>query len=103
MKASPVGSPPAVPGRPSTSDKYLGDVFRRLTRQRECEIEEGHLMVDPLHRMISIPAKHSVARVVGYITGKSAIYIARHFRETRRNFAGSTSGREATSCPRWAR
>ncbi len=38
--------------------------------------------------MISIPPKYSVAQVVGYIKGKSAIHIARHFGERRRNFVG---------------
>jgi len=36
--------------------------------------------------MISIPPKYSVAQVVAYIKGKSAIHIARHFGERRRNF-----------------
>lgn len=55
----------------------LGDVFRRLAEQKESRIEEGHLMADHVHIMISIPAKHSVvARVVGHIKGKSAIHIA---------------------------
>ena len=38
--------------------------------------------------MISIPPKYSVAQGVGYIKGKSAIHIARHFGERRRNFVG---------------
>jgi putative transposase len=41
-----------------------------------------------VHMMISIPPKYSVAQVVGYIKGKSAIHIARHFGERRRNFVG---------------
>ena len=45
-------------------------------------------MGDHVHRMISIPPKYSVAQVIGYIKGKSAIHIARHFGEKRRNFVG---------------
>ena len=71
-----------------TIRQYLGDVFRRLARQKESEIEEGHLVADHVHMMISIPPKYSVAQVVGYIKGKSAIHIARHFGERRRNFVG---------------
>ena len=26
--------------------KHLGEVFRRLTEQKECRIEEGHLLAD---------------------------------------------------------
>ena len=66
----------------------LGKVFRRLAQQKESEIEEGHLKPDHVHMMISIPPKYSVAQVVGYLKGKSAIYIARNFGERRRNFVG---------------
>ena len=66
----------------------LGDVFRTLASQKESEIEEGHLMPDHVHMLISIPPKYSVAQVVGYIKGKSAIHIARHHGERRRNFVG---------------
>jgi putative transposase len=66
----------------------LGGVFRSLARQRESRIEEGHLMPDHVHTLISIPPKYSVAQVVGYIKGKSAIYIARTFMERKRNFVG---------------
>ena len=66
----------------------LGDVFRRLAEQRESVIEEGHLMPDHVHMMISIPPKYSVAQVVGYLKGKSAIHIARTHAGRRRNFVG---------------
>ena len=66
----------------------LGDVFRKLAEQKESQIEEGHLMSDHVHMMVSIPPKYSVAQVIGYIKGKSAIHIARHHGERRRNFTG---------------
>ena len=66
----------------------LGDVLRRLAEQRESRIEEGHLMPDHVHMMISIPPKHAVSQVIGYIKGKSAIYIARRYSERKRNFVG---------------
>ena len=68
--------------------KYLGEVLRRLAEQRESEIEEGHLMADHVHMLISIPPKYSVAQVVGYIKGKSAIHVARVYGERKRNFVG---------------
>lgn len=67
---------------------HLGEVFRRLARQKESEIEEGHLMPDHVHMLISIPPKYSVAQVVGYIKGKSAIHLARTYGERKRNFVG---------------
>jgi putative transposase len=58
--------------------KYLGQIFKDLARSRECEIIEGHMMSDHVHMLISIPPKYSVAQVVGFIKGKSAIHIARN-------------------------
>jgi len=68
--------------------KHLGEVFHALAGHRESRIEEGHLMADHVHILISIPPKYSVAQVIGFIKGKSAIHIARHYAERRRNFVG---------------
>jgi len=67
---------------------HLGEVFRNLAAQRESRIEEGHLMVDHVHMMISIPPKYAVSQVIGYIKGKSAIHLARVYGERRRNYVG---------------
>jgi len=66
----------------------LGKVFRELARRKECEIEEGHVMIDHVHMMIAIPPKHAVAQVIGYIKGKSAIHIARTYTGRKKNFVG---------------
>ena len=86
--------------------KNVGEIFHELAKQRECKIEEGHLMGDHVHMMISIPPKHAVSQVIGYIKGKSAIHIARAFLGKRQNFVGqnfwargyfvSTVGRDET-------
>lgn len=68
--------------------KHLGKVFRELARQKECEIAEGHLMVDHVHMLLSIPPKYSVAQVLGYLKGKSAIQVARNWGGKRRNYVG---------------
>ena len=68
--------------------QYLGEVFRRLAEQWESRIEEGHLMPDHVHMMISIPPKYAVSQVVGYIKGKSAIHLAGVYGERKRNFVG---------------
>ena len=68
--------------------KHLGVVLHELAGQRGSKILEGHLMSDHVHICISIPPKYSVANVVGYIKGKSAISIARRFMGRNRNFAG---------------
>ena len=86
--------------------RHLGEVFRTLAQQKECRIEEGHLMLDHVHMLILIPPKYAVSQVIGYIKGKSAIHLARTYGEQRRNFAGqsfwargyyvSTVGRDET-------
>ena len=68
--------------------QYLGEVFRKLAEQKECRIEEGHLMPDHVHMMILIPPKHAVAQVIGYIKGKSAVHLARVYGERKRSFVG---------------
>jgi putative transposase len=66
----------------------LGVVFRSLAEQWECRVEEGHLMPDHVHMLLSVPPKHSVSGVMGFIKGKSAIHIARVYAGRRRNFVG---------------
>ena len=68
--------------------QHLGEVFRKLAERKECRIEEGHLMPDHVHMMISIPPKHAVSQVIGYIKGKIAIHLARVYGERKRNFVG---------------
>jgi putative transposase len=66
----------------------LGEVLRDLACQKESKIEEGHLMPDHVHMLLSVPPKYSVAQVVGFIKGKSAIWIARNIVGKSRNFTG---------------
>jgi putative transposase len=67
---------------------HLGEVFRRLAEQKESRIEEGHLMPDHVHMLISIPPKYAVSQVSGFIKGKSAIHSAWVYGERKRNFVG---------------
>ena len=70
--------------------KEIGEVFHRLARQKESLIEEGHLMPDHVHMMISIPPKYAVSHVIGFIKGKSAIHIARIYAGRKRNYVGQS-------------
>jgi putative transposase len=70
--------------------KFLGEIFHELAKQKGSRILEGHIAADHVHMYISIPPKYSVAQVVGYIKGKSAIYIARNFGGRQRNFRGES-------------
>jgi len=66
----------------------LGEVFHELARQKESKVLEGHLQPDHVHMLILIPPKYSVAQVIGYMKGKSAIHIARTYLGQRKNFSG---------------
>jgi putative transposase len=68
--------------------KHLGPVLRELARQREAVVEEGHLQLDHVRMLLSIPPKYAVAQVLGYIKGKSAIHIVRTYLGRRQNFTG---------------
>ena len=70
--------------------KFLGPVFHELAGQRRSQILEGHMVQDHVHMLIWIPPKYSVAEVVGYLKGKSAIAVARQFGGRKRNFNGVT-------------
>jgi putative transposase len=67
---------------------HLGEVFKRLAAQKECHVVEGHLQSDHVHILLSIPPKHAVSQVVGFLKGKSAIHLARVYGERKRNFVG---------------
>ena len=93
--------------------KELGAVFHELARQKECEVIEGHLLLDHVHMQISIPPKYAVSRVVGFIKGKSAIHVARTFGGRKKNFTGqsfwargyyvSTTGKDEEEVRRYIR
>ena len=68
--------------------EQLGEVLRQRALHRESRVEDGHLLVDHVHMLVSIPAKYSVAQVVGYLKGKRPIHIARELADRSRNFVG---------------
>ena len=68
--------------------RHLGEVFRKLAEHKQSRIEEGHLMPDHVHMLISIPPKYSVAQIIGYMKGKSSIWIAQNVERKMRNFLG---------------
>jgi putative transposase len=70
--------------------KDLGEVIHELAGQKESRIVEGHLMADHVHMLIEIPPKYAVAHVVGFIKGKSAIFVARRYGERKRHFRGKS-------------
>ena len=68
--------------------KQMGQILRQLCRQKGVEIMEGHAMPDHIHLVLRIPPKFSVALVVGYLKGKSAIQIHREALGVKKGFTG---------------
>ena len=64
--------------------RQIGPILRALCRQRGIELLEGHAMPDHVHLCLSIPPKYSVAFVLGFLKGKSAVRIHRELLHERR-------------------
>ena len=79
----------------------LGKTFHDLARHKECWIEEGHIMADHVHMLLNVPPMIAVSSIVGYIKGKSAIHIARHFMKRERNYAGQVFWARGILWIRW--
>ena len=55
--------------------KDIVDIIKELCKYKGVEIIEGHAMPDHIHLLLSIPPKYSVAQIMGYLKGKSAMMI----------------------------
>jgi putative transposase len=47
--------------------QHLGEVFLRLATQKECRVEDSHLMPDHVHMKNSIPPKYAMSQLIGHI------------------------------------
>ncbi len=68
--------------------KQIGRILRRLCRHKGVDRLEGHARPDHIHMVLSFPPKYSIAMVVGYLKGKSAIQIHRHMLGIKQGFTG---------------
>ncbi|PIE56286.1 MAG: IS200/IS605 family transposase [Desulfobulbus propionicus] len=68
--------------------QHLGGVFHDLARQKESLVLEGHLQSDHIHMLMSISPNYTLAQVIGYMKGKSAIHRARTYLRQKRNYSG---------------
>ena len=64
--------------------RHVGRILKRLCEQKSIETIEGHLMPDHVHMCLSIPPKYSVAHVIGFLKGKSAVLIHREALKVKR-------------------
>ena len=64
--------------------RRVGEIIRDLCRQRGVDLLEGHLMPDHIHMCLSVPPKFSIAFVIGFLKGKSAVRIHRNLLKKKR-------------------
>ena len=62
----------------------VGQILRDLCRQRGVEVLEGTLCPDHVHMCLKVAPKHSIAFVIGFLKGKSAVRIHRELMRARR-------------------
>ena len=53
--------------------KDLSEILRQLCNYKGVELIEGHMMLDHVHMLVSIPPKISISSFMGYLKGKSAL------------------------------
>jgi putative transposase len=63
--------------------KRFGEIIHDLCRQKGITVIEGHAQPDHVHLCLSIPPKYSVAMIVGFLKGKSAIRLNKEFSNNR--------------------
>jgi putative transposase len=59
--------------------KRAGEILRELAKQKEVMVVQGNACPDHIHLILSIPPKYSVAHVLGFLKGKSAIRLHYEF------------------------
>ena len=62
----------------------IGKILRDLCRQRGVELLEGRLMSDHVHMFLKVPPKFSIAFVIGFLKGKSAVRVHREVLKRKR-------------------
>ena len=53
----------------------IGQMLRKLCEYKGIEIIEAEACKDHIHMLVSIPPKHSIAQIMGYLKGKSSLMI----------------------------
>jgi len=64
--------------------RQVDEILSELCRQRSVELLEGHLMSDHVHMCLRVPPKFSLAHIIGFLKGKSAVLIHRKILKQRR-------------------
>ena len=68
--------------------RTVRDIIRQLCEWRNVKIVAGNVQKDHIHLLLSIPPKYSVADMVGFLKGKSAIKIFDQHVELKKRYWG---------------
>ena len=66
------------------------DILKALCRQKGITIIEGSAGEDHIHMLVEFPSKYSVAYIVGYLKGKSAIAILSKYPKLRYKYGNQS-------------
>jgi putative transposase len=55
--------------------KDIGEIFRKLCKQKKVEIIEAEACPDHIHMLVSIPPYISISEFMGFLKGKSSLMI----------------------------
>ena len=66
----------------------IGEILRQLCRQKGVELIEGKAATDHIHMLLSVPPKYSIAMIIGFLKGKSAIRVHRELLKTQGTLFG---------------
>ena len=69
-------------------EKSLRAIIRQLCEWKQIEILAGNVQIDHVHLVLSFPPKYSLAEVIGFLKGKSAIKIFDRHLELKRRYWG---------------
>ena len=65
--------------------KRAGQIMRELAKRKGVEVIEGNACPDHIHLVLSIPPRASVAQIIGFMKGKSAIRLHLEFGRNHNN------------------
>jgi putative transposase len=68
--------------------REIGVIIRRLCEYKGVKILEAKACIDHIHLCVEIAPKYSVATIVGYLKGKSAIIVFEKYSRLKKNFKG---------------
>jgi putative transposase len=66
--------------------REIGRILRQLCEYKGIEIIEANACIDHIHMLVSIPPKHSVSNIMGYLKGKSAIMLFERLEDLKYKF-----------------